>query len=130
MPEGLTRKIVPKLGERWSLVLGIAMGACAYAAYGLATEGWMIYTIIAIASLGSVAGPAAQALITHSVRPDEQGTVQGALTGLQSIAGIFGPLVGGLTFAYFISERAPIALPGAPFFVGAALSVLGLIVAA
>lgn len=127
---GLTRKIVPKLGERWSLLLGIAMGACAYAAYGLATEGWMIYTIIAIASLGSVAGPAAQALITHSVRPDEQGTVQGALTGLQSIAGIFGPLVGGLTFAYFISERAPIALPGAPFFVGSALSVLGLIVAA
>lgn len=127
---GLTRKIVPWLGEKWSLLLGIAMGACAYAAYGLATEGWMIYTIIAIASLGSVAGPAAQALITHTVKPDEQGTVQGAMTGLQSIAGIFGPLVGGLTFAYFISERAPIALPGAPFFVGAALSMLGLIVAA
>ncbi len=127
---GLTRKIVPALGEKRSLLLGIAMGVCAYAAYGLATQGWMIYTIIAIASLGSVAQPAAQALITHTVRPDEQGTVQGALMGLQSIAGIFGPLIGGLTFAYFISERAPVQLPGAPFFVGSGLSALGLCVAA
>lgn len=127
---GLTRKIVPRLGERWSLLLGIGLGVVAYAGYGLATQGWMIYVIIAFASLGSIAGPAAQALITRTVRPDEQGTVQGALTGLQSVAGIIGPLVGGLTFAYFISDKAPFELPGAAFFVGSAMSALGLIVAA
>lgn len=125
----LTRKIVPRLGERRSLLLGVLLGAGAYAGYGLATEGWMIYAIIAVASLGAIAPPALQALITRAVRPDQQGTVQGAMTGLQSIAGICGSFVGAGAFAYFISDRAPVTLPGAPYLIGAGLAALSLLVA-
>jgi len=68
-------------------------------------------------------------MITRTVSPTEQGAIQGALTSLQSIANILGPLIGSTAFAYFISDKAPIKLPGAPFFVSAALSVIGLLIA-
>ena len=61
----------------------------------------------------------------RTVRPDEQGAVQGALAGLQSIANILGPLIGTNAFAYFISDRAPAYIPGAPFYIGAILATGG-----
>jgi MFS transporter, DHA1 family, tetracycline resistance protein len=122
----LARKIIPWLGEPRSLMVGIGIGVVSYVGYGLATEGWMIYGMILFASLGGIAGPAGQALITRSVLPTEQGEVQGALASLQSVANVGGPLIGSGVFAYFISERAPVYLPGAPYFVSALLAGLGL----
>ncbi|MBX3378619.1 MAG: TCR/Tet family MFS transporter [Phycisphaeraceae bacterium] len=127
---GLVRKIVPWLGERRSLLIGLCIGVVAYIGYGAATQGWMIYVIIAFASLGGIAQPAAQAIITKTVRPYEQGEVQGALTSLQCVAQIAGPLMATWTFGYFISDQAPIKLPGASFFLGAIFSALGTGVAA
>lgn len=122
---GLARKIIPALGERRALMLGLAIGVAAYAAYGLATRGWMIYAIIIVGSLGGLAAPAAQSLITRSVRPTEQGEIQGTLTSLNSIAGIFGPLIGGSVLAVAISEHARFHLPGLSFLVCAAIAGLG-----
>lgn len=123
---GLARKIIPRLGEPTSLVVGIAIGVAAYAGYGLATQGWMIYAIVLVASLGGIAQPAGQSLITRSVLPTEQGEVQGALTSLQSVANVLGPIMGSSVFAYFISERAPIYVPGASYFMSAILAAIGL----
>lgn len=134
---GLARKLIPilgpgKIGERRALLIGIAIGVLAYAGYGGATAGWMIFVIITVASLGGIAQPAAQAIITKTVRRDEQATTQGAIIGLQSVANIFGSIIGTKAFGYAISERAvaPLDEPGLSFFIGAAFSFLGLIVAA
>lgn len=127
---GLARRIIPVLGERLSLLIGVAIGVVSYIGYGAATHGWMIYATIAFGCLGGIAMPAAQSIITRSVPRDQQGTVQGAMTSLQSVANVLGPLIGSSAFAYFISERAPFKLPGAPFYVGAILSFLGLVIAA
>jgi DHA1 family tetracycline resistance protein-like MFS transporter len=126
---GLARKVIPWLGEPRSLLVGIAIGVAAYFGYGLATQGWMIYAIIMIASIGGIAGPAGQSIITRSVLPTEQGEVQGALTSLQSVAQIVGPMIGSVVFGYFISESAPAYVPGASFFVSGLLSLAGLWVA-
>lgn len=122
---GLARKIIPALGEKRSLMLGVGLGVAAYVGYGLATQGWMIYATIAIASFGGIAQPAAQALITHTVRHDEQGEIQGALQSLNSIAGILGPLIGGAVFAYSLSAHRGVEVPGLTFFVSAALGAVG-----
>ncbi|MCC6949819.1 MAG: TCR/Tet family MFS transporter [Phycisphaerales bacterium] len=127
---GLARKIVPVVGERRSLLVSLMLAVAAFTGYGLATQGWMIYAIVAVASLGGIGMPAAQSLITRAVKPEEQGAVQGALSSLQSGAQIVGPAICGSAFAYFISERAPFKLAGAPFFIGAALTLAGLGVAA
>lgn len=127
---GLARKIIPALGEPRSLLIGIAIGAAAYFAYGLATEGWMIYAIIAVASLGGISQPASQSIITRSVPPTEQGEVQGAMMSLQSIAQVIGPAAGGWTLGFFISDRSPVYLPGAPFFLSGLLATIGLVASA
>ena len=52
---GLTGKVVGKLGERRALIFGLCVSATGYLLYGLATQGWMLYAIIAATSIGGVA---------------------------------------------------------------------------
>ncbi len=126
---GLVRKIVPALGETRSILLGGSIATLAYAGYGLATEGWMIYVIILFASLGGIAGPALQSLITRSVSPSEQGEVQGSLTSLASLMQISGPVMGSIIFAWSIAPDRGVDLPGASFIVCAILALLGTLIA-
>jgi DHA1 family tetracycline resistance protein-like MFS transporter len=126
---GLTRVIVPRLGEQRAALLGMAIASVSYCGYGLATEGWMIYAILAFGSLGGITGPAVQGLISREVGADEQGGVQGALTSLASVAGVVGTPLAARLFAFFIGDRAPIYLPGAAFFFSSILVVLGLLLA-
>lgn len=123
---GLARRIVPALGERRSLMFGSVLGVLCFLGYGLASQSWMIYAIILVGSLGAVGQPAAQALISRTVSPTEQGAIQGTLMSLQSIAGILGPLVSGGIFSFFV-ERYPdtVAAAGAPFISGAILCAIG-----
>lgn len=126
---GLTRVIVRRIGEQRAAVLGLAIAALAYAGYGLATEGWMIYLILVFGSLGGVTGPAVQGLISRNVGSDEQGGVQGSLTSLASIAGILGPAVATNLFSHFVKQRGTLHLPGAAFFFSALLTVMALLLA-
>jgi len=127
---GLTRVVVAKLGEQKSAIFGLIITVLAYAAYGLAPEGWMMFAIIVFGSLGGVTTPALQGLISRSTGADEQGSVQGALTSLASVTGIIGPpIITGL-FGYFISAAAPAKLPGISFYFSSLLSVGALVLAA
>lgn len=127
----LARSIIPRIGERAALIGGLIIGTLAYVGYAIATQGWMIYVIIGVASIGGLAGPAGQAIITRTVKHTEQGAVQGAITSLTSIANIIGPLLGASVFAYFVSTdpKPPFELPGAHFFLAALLSLIGTIIA-
>jgi DHA1 family tetracycline resistance protein-like MFS transporter len=81
-------------------------------------------------SLWGVSGAATQALMTQMVAPDQQGKLQGATASVQSLSQLVGPFLFTLTFAYFISDTAPLKLPGAPFLLAAALLVLAAVIAA
>ncbi|MFT4641477.1 MAG: DHA1 family tetracycline resistance protein-like MFS transporter [Verrucomicrobiales bacterium] len=126
---GLTRVIIPKLGEQRAAILGLVISVLSYICYGLASEGWMIYATIVWGSLGGLSTPAVQSLVSRNVGADEQGGVQGALTSLTSVAGILGPPIATGLFGYFISEQAPILLPGAAFFFAGLLVVIAILLA-
>ena len=126
---GLARRIIPALGERKSIIIGLLIAITNMTGYGLASAGWVIYTILAIGSLGAIASPALQGLISRNVPANEQGAVQGALAGLASVAGFIAPPLATGLFGYFISDRAPFQLPGAPFFLGAVLLATALFLA-
>lgn len=126
---GLTRVIVRRMGEKKSALLGLAIGALGYVGYGLATHGWMIYAILALASLGGITGPALQGLISRNVGADEQGGIQGSLTSLTSISGIIGPPIATGLFAYLIGPTTPVHLPGAAFFFSAGLVLCAMVLA-
>jgi DHA1 family tetracycline resistance protein-like MFS transporter len=127
---GVVRRLVPRLGEGRSLLVGGLIAAGAYAGYGWSPAGWMLYVFIVAGSLAGIAQPAAQAIITKTVRPDEQGAVQGALTSLASLAGVFGPSLGAAVFGHAIAPEARASVPGASFYVSAAVSLLATAVAA
>ncbi|MFO0830332.1 MAG: TCR/Tet family MFS transporter [Phycisphaerales bacterium] len=126
---GLTRRLIPAMGEPRALIVGLGMSVCAFVGYALATQGWMIYATIVATSLGGIAMPAAQALITHRVSPREQGRVQGALTSVQNLAAIVGPLIGGYVFAFSVKEGARFHVDGLVYFTSAALALVGLLIA-
>ena len=124
----LIRPAIKRFGERRAIVLGLSFSALSFAAYGLATQGWMMLVIIVVGSLSGVAAPAIQGLVAGVVAPSEQGKVQGALTSLTSLTSIIAPLLfTSLLFGYFTSDAAPFVLPGAPFFLGSLLFVTALI---
>jgi DHA1 family tetracycline resistance protein-like MFS transporter len=127
---GLIRRIVPRLGEQRALIFGLGISMVSYMLYGLATQAWMFYVIPFIGALGFISAPSAQAIVSKSVQANEQGSVQGALSSLISLTGIVGPVLATNVFRYFISDSAPIQLPGAPFFLGSAFFLLGLLLAA
>ncbi len=90
---GLTQRVIKRFGERRTILMGLAVSCISFALYGLSSQGWMMLATIVFASLGGVAFPAIQSFIAGRVRPEEQGATQGALTSLQSLASIVGPVV-------------------------------------
>lgn len=126
---GLTRVLVPKLGEWRAVIFSLILGSIAYAAYGLASAGWMVYAIIVFGALGGIGQPALQGVMSRIIPPNAQGELQGAMTSLQSLSMVFGPLMMSPMFHYFSSERAPVYAPGAAFFVSTVLTVTALSIA-
>lgn len=126
---GLAGRIISIIGERRGVLMGLGLMSLGMLGYGMASEGWMVYVIIILASLGSVATPAAMSIITKSVPADEQGAVQGALNSVTSVAGIVGPILWTRIFAFSVGEKGAWHLPGIAFVVAALLTLIGLLLA-
>ncbi|WP_018467192.1 tetracycline resistance MFS efflux pump [Calidithermus timidus] len=118
--------LVPRLGERRAVVLGLGVSALSLVLYGLASTPWVLFGALAISALGAVDEPALQAFISRNVRSDEQGTVQGALATIGNLMGVVGPVAGTYLFSRFTGPQAVAELPGAPFLAGAFCVALGL----
>ncbi len=121
---GLTRVINPKLGNEKSIYLGLFLYTIGLALFAFATEGWMMFAFLVPYCLGGIAGPSLQATLAQHVPPNQQGELQGALTGLMSLTTIIGPLMMNNLFAFFTGEKAPFHFPGVSFLL-AALFMLG-----
>jgi DHA1 family tetracycline resistance protein-like MFS transporter len=118
---GLVGPLVKRLGERKTFYLGQLFGAVGMLFAGLARTGLGYFASIPVMMLWTISGPAAQGMMTRRVSESEQGELQGAISSLRSVALIIGPGLFTFTFAYFIDEKKGWNLPGAPWFLGAAL---------
>lgn len=126
---GLIRIAIPKLGQERSIWIGLMLYAVGMVLFGLANKGWMMFAYMVPYALGGIAGPALQGIMTNQVPANEQGELQGGLTSLMSLSSIFGPWFMTYIFYYFTNANAPVYLPGAPYFVAAALMMLSAILA-
>jgi DHA1 family tetracycline resistance protein-like MFS transporter len=127
---GLVRVVVPRLGERRALVLGLVIGVIGQASLGLAAQGWIMMAILVPMSLAGLAGPSVQAIVSREVSAKEQGELQGAINSLNGLAAIFGPLLGTNLLAKFGAPDSSPRIPGSSFFAASAFNVLGLCIAA
>ena len=126
---GLTRVLIPRMGQVRAALMGLGLGGLGYLGYGLATQGWMMYAWMAVGALGGLVYPSLNGMISTLVPPNEQGALQGALSSLAGLSAVLGPPFMTQLFGYFTSERAPILLPGASFLAASLLAwtALGLV---
>jgi DHA1 family tetracycline resistance protein-like MFS transporter len=127
----LIRFINPKIGNEKSVYYGIMLYAIGLTLFAFASQSWMMFLFLIPYCLGGISGPALQAIISLHVSKNEQGELQGSLTGLQSLTTIIGPpMMIGLT-SYFSIKNDPshIYFPGAAFLLGALFMILSAIIA-
>ncbi len=118
---GLVRPIVGRLGERRSMLAGLLFGILGFSIYGAATTGRGIWLGIPVFAFMGLFGPSTQGLMSRAVDPREQGQLQGANSCLGGITGLIGPGLFTGVFAEFIRPDRSRPIPGAPFFLAAAL---------
>lgn len=115
---GLTRVVNPRLGNEKSVYTGLALYAFGMLLFAFASQSWMMFLFLIPYCLGGICGPALQAIMAGYVPSNEQGELQGSLSGLMSLTTIIGPPVMTNVFAYFTSKAAAVYFPGAPFLLG------------
>lgn len=94
----VTGPLSSRLGERRTLLFGMAADATGFILLAFATQGWMVFPILLLLAAGGVGMPALQAMLSNNVSSNKQGALQGTLTSLTNLSSIAGPL--GFTALY------------------------------
>ena len=118
---GLTSRVVKRFGQRRTLYIGQFFGATGMAIAGLARHGSAYLAAIPVISLWNISMPAAQGMMSQRVSEREQGELQGAIGSVRSLGFVIGPGLFSWTFAFFINPKHGLNMPGAAFFLAAAL---------
>lgn len=126
---GLVRPLVAKLGERRTLLIGLAAGIAGYLIFGLAERSTTFLLGVPIFGLMGLFNPSLQGLMTRRVAPSEQGQLQGINGSFMGLTGIVGPGLFTSVFALAIGRGAGAHLPGAPFVLAASLLGVAWVVA-
>lgn len=125
----LIRIFHKRIGAQNSIYAGLLFYTVSLTLFAFANSTWMMYAFLIPYCMGGLAGPSMQSLMTVQVAANEQGELQGALTGLISLTSIVGPPLMTNLFSTFSSSTAPIYFPGAPFLVGALITLIGVMIA-
>jgi MFS transporter, DHA1 family, tetracycline resistance protein len=114
-----------KVFTRERLVLmGLASSTLAYLGWGLATQGWMMYVVIAANVFGQVTAASLQGIVSAAADPRKQGETMGAVSGLSSLMAVIGPVLAAPLMGMVSHLPRSDWRVGTPFFFGAALLAL------
>ena len=125
----MVKAMVARFGERRTLYLGQLFGGIGMIMAGLARTSALFFVSIPVMMIWTVSSPAAQGMMTRRVSESEQGELQGAINSLASVAWIFGPTLFTFIFAYFIDPKRGWNMPGAPWYLAAALLFVAMFMA-
>lgn len=109
---GLVGRIIRRIGEVSTLILGLVLGAFGYALYAWAPNQYVLWASVPVASLGGLYGAAIQSLLTRQIGLDEQGRLQGAVGAVQAATSMVGPIIFTTIFGWSIASVRDPSLPG------------------
>lgn len=121
---GLLRQLQKSIPISKLASVGLISSTLAFAAYGAVPAGWMMYVVIVVNLFGYTVNPAIQSLVSNSVEANRQGETMGAISSINSIAAILGPLMGAPVLAAVSHFQQGDWRVGAPFYVCAALQAM------
>ncbi len=126
---GLVGPVVKRFGERRALLLGLGFFTASFMLFASAPSGSLFLLAIPVCALGGFAHPSLQALLSRRVTAGEQGRLQGAVTSMQGVAMMIGPLLFTQAFAVALELAGPPA-SGAAFALAGALGIGAIVLAA
>ncbi len=127
MQGGVIRVVLPKLGEMRTAQYSLILNTGIFIAVAFIGQAWMLFALMPFMTLGIIASPALQGIMSKITADDAQGELQGIFTSVTGLAMIISPMVMNGIFRIFTAPDAPVYLPGAPFLVAAALEFLTLL---
>jgi DHA1 family tetracycline resistance protein-like MFS transporter len=122
--------LVKRLGAQRLTVMGLVSSTLAYALWGAATEGWMLYAVIFANVLGVTVTASIQSIISSAAGADSQGRTLGAVSSLNSLMAVVAPVIGAPLLGLVSHLPRGDWRIGAPFYFCAALQAAALVLAA
>ena len=113
----VTGRAIKRFGEERTVIIGMAAGGACCLAYVFVTQSWMVYPIIFASALQGLVYPSINALLSRMADASHQGSLQGGMSSIASLAAIVGPLAMTQALA-FGAERGE---PGGAFLLAALL---------
>jgi len=107
-------------------MVGLFLYTAGLILFAFSNHTWMMFVSLIPYCLGGIGGPALQGIMSNQIPPNEQGELQGALTGLMSVTMVLGPIVMNNLFYYFTKKDTPFYFPGAAFIAGAIFLLIGI----
>ncbi|CAL8369904.1 unnamed protein product [Boreogadus saida] len=140
--------LMRSIGNKNTILLGLGFQILQLAWYGFGSQHWMMWAAGSLAAMSSITFPAISAIVSRNAEPDQQGVVQGMITGIRGLCNGLGPALYGFVFYLFhveltddpvpgIDGKTNMAnptdesaiIPGPPFLFGACSVLLSLLVA-
>jgi DHA1 family tetracycline resistance protein-like MFS transporter len=90
----LLGRLLKRFSPQRLAVLGMVSSTLAYAAWGAASQGWMMFAIIFLNLLGATVSAAIQSIISGAADARSQGRTLGAVSGLNSLMAVIAPVLG------------------------------------
>lgn len=125
---GLIGWSVKKYGQKKVIMAGFAFWTLGMIIFACAYSQVLLFVALVPYVLGGIAGPTIQSMMSNSVKDNEQGNLQGALTSMISLTAIFGPILYTTLFSIFADKQFDYYFPGAPFVAGAVFLVTALLI--
>lgn len=114
--------LVPKVGEVRVVYVGLVICIVALCFYAFVTSPLLVYLFIPVAATGALVTPAISGIMSNAVSEDEQGLLQGVISGLMAIASIVSPVCMGGLFYLSTNETSSWQFPGASFVLAAIIT--------
>lgn len=108
----LVRFLVPLVGEKRAVRIGLISFGLQCFVLGAANESWQLFICVGLSMLGNLVYPSLSSLVSGIVEPETVGEALGAINGIKALTEGIGPLVFGTLMT--LSEHT--AFPGSPYW--------------
>jgi MFS transporter, DHA1 family, tetracycline resistance protein len=125
----LLKPLLKRFSAQKLVMAGMATGVISYVLFGLASEGWMMYFVIAFGILGGASQAAMQSIMSNAADARTQGQTMGSVSSVSSMMAVLAPIIG-LELLRWVSDRPPGDwLIGLPYFTCAVLQLVAAVLA-
>ena len=125
---GLLRQVQKRMPLHRIVRIGLVSSTIAFFAWGAVPEGWMMYVVIVANVFGYMVQPGLQSVVANAVDPSRQGESMGAVSSINSVAAVVGPMLGTPLLAAVSHYPHGDWHLGAPFYLCAAIQAVAAII--